>query len=221
METDCRDYIDYLSSIVEGRMGFIFANWDNRSPNRNRNFADFERLDVCDEPADSCDDSFSIISDFQIFQWGYNEAQPVIPDDAESEEDNTPEPEPPKFYPLLATSGDEGVGLFWLRGVKNRTLITDDITISMGKNNRAWILDQNYDNEVYWAHYEDYLGGALEFTVNVNNADCYRALGVYIVEVNDGDCSWKSKPSDQIPQCASIDIMEANRYGFNAASHPC
>ena len=38
----------------------------------------------------------------------------------------------------------------------------------------------------------------------------------------DGDsCRMGHYNIDEEPQCATIDLMEANRHGFNAASHPC
>ena len=100
-------------------------------------------------------------------------------------------------------------------------MTTDNDTIYMGANNRGWILDGQYDNEAYWAHWETYLGGTLSFDVNVDECDCNRAAGVFLVQLDDGDCSWDPKPSDMVPQCAAIDIFEANKYGLNVASHPC
>jgi len=76
-------------------------------------------------------------------------------------------------------------------------------------------------DEAYWAHFEFYLGGSLTFNVKLDECDCDRATGLFLVEVDDEDCSWDPKPSDMVPQCASIDIMEANKHGFNVASHPC
>jgi hypothetical protein len=50
---------------------------------------------------------------------------------------------------------------------------------------------------------------------------CKCAAGVYLVGLDDDYCSWDLKQPGETPQCATIDIMEANNVGFNTASLPC
>jgi hypothetical protein len=89
-----------------------------------------------------------------------------------------------------------------------------DDKIEMGLNNRAFVLDQPYDDSTYWAYYHKYMGGTLMFDVDVSNVDCECAAGVYLVELNDDHCSWNEKNPGETPQCATIDVMEANKHGF-------
>ena len=63
-------------------------------------------------------------------------------------------------------------------------------------------------------------GGALEYTVDLSNFGCGCVAGVYAVAVNDF-CNNEDGMTTNNPQCASIDIMQANPYGFNVAAHPC
>ena len=80
----------------------------------------------------------------------------------------------------------------------------------MGLDNRAFILDYPYDDTTYWAYWHYYLGGPLQFDVDVSSVGCECAAGVYLVELNDDYCSWDSKSRGETPQCATIDVMEAN-----------
>ena len=42
-----------------------------------------------------------------------------------------------------------------------------------------------------------------------------RMIPVYLVELDAGsNCGWDGKQPGETPQCASIDIMEANKFGF-------
>ena len=91
----------------------------------------------------------------------------------------------------------------------------------MQKNNKAFVLDHPFDDSVDWAFYNNYQGGSLTFDVNVNQVECGCAAGVYLTALDDENCSWNSYPFGSTPQCSSIDIMEANKFGFNAATHPC
>ena len=64
-------------------------------------------------------------------------------------------------------------------------------------------------------------GGALQYTVNLKHVRCGCVAGVYAVKVND-----KANPDVDIidaiaPNCATIDIMEANIGGFGVAANPC
>jgi hypothetical protein len=60
----------------------------------------------------------------------------------------------------------------------------------MGENNKAFVLDYAFDDSTYWSYWHYYLGGTLEFDVDVSEVGCKCAAGVYLVELNDDRCSW-------------------------------
>jgi len=108
-----------------------------------------------------------------------------------------------------------------MRGLDGKYLETKDDQIEMGLDNRAFILDYAMDDTTYWAYWHYYLGGTLQFDVDVSSVGCECAAGVYLVELNDDYCSWDSKSRGETPQCATIDVMEANQHGFKTQSLPC
>jgi hypothetical protein len=122
---------------------------------------------------------------------------------------------------FIGDSSTYGIYEFWLRGLDGAYLDTSDDRIEMGLNNRAFVLDNPYDDSTYWSYWHKYLGGTLKFDVDVNLVDCECAAGVYLVELNDDHCSWNAKSPGETPQCATIDVMEANKHGFKARSLPC
>jgi len=82
MQSDCQDYIKELSDNIEGGMAFIISSWDNRDGRA----ADFECDGMCPEPAASCDNSVTSISNIVVKQYGSNEDPPKpepIPEPAE------------------------------------------------------------------------------------------------------------------------------------------
>lgn len=85
--------------------------------------------------------------------------------------------------------------------------------IQIGKNNRAFVLDSN-QNDDYWAYYHQYIGGSVQFDVNVSQVDCDSVIGVYLTPLDDETCSWDIKKAGVKPACKSIDLMESNLYGF-------
>jgi len=66
-----------------------------------------------------------------------------------------------------------------------------------------------------------YLGGTLEYEVDLSQVDCACASGVYLVDTEGENCDWDPKQRNVSPQCSRIEIMEANKLGFTAASFPC
>ena len=91
----------------------------------------------------------------------------------------------------------------------------------MEDNNRAFLFnDYNTLNEGTTMK-KSYLGGTLEFDVELNEVECACAAGVFLTALDGDKCRLGTYDLDEEPQCATIDLMEANRYGFNAASHPC
>jgi hypothetical protein len=61
----------------------------------------------------------------------------------------------------------------------------------------------------------------MEFDVDLSQVDCACASGVYLVEAHGENCDWKAKNGEIDPQCSRVELMEANKYGFTAASYPC
>lgn len=91
----------------------------------------------------------------------------------------------------------------------------------MGQNNRAWVRDHSDDSSLYWVYMHDYLGGTMEFDVDLSEVDCACASGLYLVEAHGENCYNKAKDGTVDPQCARVELMEANKHGFTAASYPC
>jgi len=111
---------------------------------------------------------------------------------------------------------------FWIKGLDNKNLSTEMSLIKMGKDNRFFVRDYSTDSEEsFWAYQHNYLGGTLEFDVNVKQLNCSCAAGVYLTALDDEDCTMNPYPWDVRPKCATIDVMESNIRGFNTASHPC
>jgi len=52
--------------------------------------------------------------------------------------------------------------------------------------------------------------------------DCGCVAGVYMVAVND-NCNVEASFNDSEPQnkCPSVDVMQANDFGFELSTHPC
>lgn len=74
-----------------------------------------------------------------------------------------------------------GLFNFHLKGLDGRDLDTDSTEIEMGHDNRAFITD--YKNEVdtnIWTYKDNYLGGSLEFDVDVSRVPCSCATHVYL-----------------------------------------
>ena len=109
----------------------------------------------------------------------------------------------------------------YVKGLDGKVLSTEATTVFMGEENRAFVTDEAFDDEVYWAYGHDLLGGSFSYTVDVSNVGCACAAGAFFVDLNDDECSWNAKDEGVTPQCASIEVMEANMYGFNVASNPC
>jgi len=95
----------------------------------------------------------------------------------------------------------------------------DDYCANVPNNNSFSI--KNWEGDGTNAFFMPYLrGGAMEYTVDLSSVDRGCVAGVYAVAVND-----RCNPDDPLangdPTCSSIDIMQANPYGFNTAAHPC
>jgi hypothetical protein len=62
-------------------------------------------------------------------------------------------------------------------------------------------------------------GGSIEYDVQVAGLDCGCVAGAYLVDTDNGSCGEVSQ--DGTPMCKSIDMMQANKYGFETKAHPC
>jgi hypothetical protein len=109
----------------------------------------------------------------------------------------------------------------FLKGRDGKALCTDDSQITLGDDNRAFVLVEPNDSTSANALKKKYLGGTLTFDVNMSGVGCNCAAGVFLVALDDEQCMWDNYSSTNPPQCATFDVMEANNSGFNTASHPC
>jgi hypothetical protein len=57
-------------------------------------------------------------------------------------------------------------------GLPGKELTSSGSTVTMGNNNRAWILDYPNDEDIYWSYWHDYLGGTFEFEVDLAEIGC-------------------------------------------------
>ena len=117
---------------------------------------------------------------------------------------------------------------FYVKGLDGAYLetendnVNDISSIKIGLDNKAFVLDYAYDDSEYWSYWHGYLGGTLYFDVDVSSVECECAAGVFLVELDaENNCGWEEKMPGETPQCASIDIMEANKHGFNTQNLPC
>ena len=90
--------------------------------------------------------------------------------------------------------------------------------VNIGSNNNVFLHDAALDGQ-YYAYKPGMIGGALQFDVDLSQLPCGCVAGVYAVKLNDVSCSEDSKTGK--PMCPSIDIMQANPFGFQMAANPC
>lgn len=109
----------------------------------------------------------------------------------------------------------------YVKGLDGRHLKTYERTVEMGLNNRAFVMDGKNDTTTYWSYWHDYVGGTVEYEVDVSNVGCECAASAFLVQLNDENCSWDAYESGSTPQCSRVELMESNIWGFNVASYPC
>jgi len=102
-----------------------------------------------------------------------------------------------------------------LRGLVDQEIEADMDELEMGPNNRAFMY--GWDGEPLT---HELIGGTLSYDVDIEDVGCACAAGVFAVRLDDDQCTVDSFQAGVVPQCASIDIMEANKYGFNVQSLP-
>jgi hypothetical protein len=102
-----------------------------------------------------------------------------------------------------------------LKGVEDQDLSTNEREISIGEDNISYVLSQ-VDSDPYQL---EYVGGCLEFDVDVSQVGCACSAGIQLTPVND-QCTMSSVASFD-STCSTIDIMKANINGFEVGSDPC
>lgn len=53
-------------------------------------------------------------------------------------------------------------------GLPDRELVGHEDSLTIGANNRAWLLDVNNTDSVEWAYYHEFVGGSLEYNVDLH-----------------------------------------------------
>ena len=169
MEASCKDYLRGINDDIEGGMGFILSSWDNTDATLDAG----QYAAQCSTPAASCDNATSQISDFTVFQWGYTEDVDTNPAPTPTPTPTpTPGPapiEPADFKMFIGQSSKMGgPHNFYVKGLDGAYLETSNDKMSMGLDNKAFILDYAYDDSESWSYWHDYLGGTLYFDVDVS-----------------------------------------------------
>ena len=208
VEADCTDYIGSMSESLEGSMSLTFSTW--RSADRESHLADFEDEATCPKASDTCDGA-AVFNKITVQSVGFDE------------EPAPPEPIPEvEFYNITADSDMHGADFkFVLNGIGGQDLETDDRTLRISENNRAFLLDKQEDTP-FWAYKHNYLGGSVSFDVDVSDVGCGCRAGVYLAAISDDDTNYFDPlDGDAKPQCSSIDLLEADIWAVQSASAPC
>ncbi len=191
---NCGDYVQSLGGPIEGSMGIVLSSWDNRG----YDFGSWECQGACPTSAETCENGQSIISNISVARYGSNE-DPYDPEPTPEPEPSpepspspepTPEPQPATFQGFNGYSDQLGEHEFFVKGLDNSYLTTNDREITMGLNNRAFVLDYAYDTSVYWSYWHNYLAGSVQYTVDVSQVPCSCVAGIYLVELDDETCPW-------------------------------
>jgi len=93
--------------------------------------------------------------------------------------------------------------------------------LTMPSNSMVVLQDKKWDGPEY-AYKPELRGGSISYWTYMQNMDCGCVAGAYLVAVND-NCNVEAGFNGEEPQnkCPSIDIMQANDYGFELSTHPC
>jgi hypothetical protein len=87
--------------------------------------------------------------------------------------------------------------------------------------NNSMFMQEDLPSRKIEDYQRDLRGARVEYNVDVSKVDSGCVAGVYLVETNDGYCSNKTREPGQTAQCSSIDVMQANKFGFESKAHPC
>lgn len=90
-------------------------------------------------------------------------------------------------------------------------------SIGVESNKAVFMMTANTANDES-IYKPELVGGCLEYTANVSEIPAGCVSGLYLV-ATDNNCTMDER--DGNPNCASVDVMQANKYGFNMAAHPC
>ena len=96
-------------------------------------------------------------------------------------------------------------------------------SVNVANNNNIFIKQNPFDdtNDTSYAMKPYIRGGAVSFDVDLSSVDCGCVAGVYAVTANPQIGCGEGDMNGYNPMCPTIDIMQANPYGFNTAAHPC
>jgi hypothetical protein len=82
-------------------------------------------------------------------------------------------------------------------------------------NSNIFVLIAEDSNATYEP---DLRGGSVSYTVDLSTMGCGCVAGAYFVGLN-ANCT--KEPLTGEPSCKTIDLMQADRYSFNASANPC
>lgn len=90
--------------------------------------------------------------------------------------------------------------------------------MTIPNNQKVFFKTSPMDGSQY-AYTPNLKGGAIEYTVDLSETECGCVAGAYAMAIS-GGCDPEAAQSGK-PHCPTIDIMQANQYGFNVAANPC
>jgi hypothetical protein len=109
----------------------------------------------------------------------------------------------------------------WAYGLEGKELVGHQDSLTVGAENRAFLLDVEDTSSIHYAYYHDFLGGSMEYSVDLRDVECACAAGVYLVGTDYQECGWDSQEPGATPACPRVEVMEANKDAFKVATHPC
>ena len=86
-------------------------------------------------------------------------------------------------------------------------------------NNQKVLFKKSPLDGAKYAYTPNLKGGAIQYTVDLRETECGCVAGAYAMAIS-GGCDPEAGHSAK-PNCPTIDIMQANKYGFNVAANPC
>ena len=93
--------------------------------------------------------------------------------------------------------------------------------LNMPSNSVVVLKDEPYDGQD-WNYMPNIQGGSINYWALMQNMGSGCVAGVYLVGQNES-CDVEKQHNSKEPQnqCPSVDIMQANDYGFELSTHPC